>query len=108
MSDLVRNPEDHFSHVAALMCGNNLQQLRMIKGIHSILSFSWLFSVALVSKIHTLSRHCVFYGLEPWIGVFDWSLGLEHWCGFLEWIFGGNCTAGLRLLFGIGKNLVFS
>ena len=35
--------------------------------------------------------HCVFYGVESWIGVLDWSHGVEYWSGFLEWNFDVNC-----------------
>ena len=31
------------------------------------------------------ARHCVFYGVESWIGVLDWSHGVEYWSGLLEW-----------------------
>ena len=26
-------------------------------------------------------RHCVFLGLESWIGVLDWSFGTKLWSG---------------------------
>ena len=34
------------------------------------------------------NRHCVFYGVESWIEVLDWSHGVEYWSGFLEWNIG--------------------
>ena len=27
----------------------------------------------------TAIGHCVFYGVESWIGVLDWSHGVEYW-----------------------------
>ena len=37
---------------------------------------------------NTFKGHCVFYGVESWSGVLDWSHGVEYWSGFLEWNLG--------------------
>ena len=37
-------------------------------------------------KPQTNKRHCVFYGVESWSGVLEWSHRVESWRQMLEWI----------------------
>ena len=57
-------------------------QTFLLKG-NFYLKISFLMKLPEHSMISVVSEgHCVFYGLESWIGVLVWSHGMEYWSGY--------------------------